>query len=156
MISILKKIFVVQAIIAILLFTAPAAFAAPSLWPTGYWGQGGLLSCNGETQACTFCDLLVTIQNVIYFGLTLLFFVFTPIMFAWGGLSIILSGASSGKIDTGKKILMSAVWGVVIGLSAFLIVNTFYNTLGIKLVGSTGGAVSWSQVSCGDLSIPFK
>ncbi|MBI4094514.1 MAG: hypothetical protein HY436_01770, partial [Candidatus Liptonbacteria bacterium] len=122
------------ALILLLALALPGvSFAHPiRFWQGGgYWGP--LVSCGGPGQGpcISVCDLLHTTQHVIYFGLTILLFVVVPLAIAWGGMLILVGGSttitagtSTQKVLTGKKYITGAVMGAVIGLAAFLIVNT--------------------------------
>lgn len=115
----------------------------PALWPTGYWAPTGLLSCNNTKNSdntiklnCTsLADLMQTLLNILSFAMTIAIFVLAPIFFAWGGIMIMIAGASPDKFATGKKILTGTIIGVVIVLASYLIVSTFVSALGILCVG---------------------
>ncbi len=105
----------------------------PSIFPGGYWGTGGLVSCTGiysgqaaAKKYCTsVCDIIQTMVNIIYFGITLVLFVFTPILFAWGGITYLTSGGSPARRENAKKILTGALIGLLIVIFAFVIVKLF-------------------------------
>ncbi len=80
-------------------------------------------------------DLLHTFIHLAYFGMTITLFFLAPALFAWGGILILISGASPGKLEQGKKILTGTVIGVLITLFALLIVRTFLQLVGICGVG---------------------
>ncbi len=83
-------------------------------------------------HACmSLCDLIHTLLHVIAFGESLALYAGAPILFAWGGILIIISSGNPGKISEGKKILTGTIIGVLIMLSAYLIVSTFINVLGL-------------------------
>jgi hypothetical protein len=119
-------------------------FAAPNIWPTGFWGP--LVSCTGNpyifgangatstnSSACTsLCDLVNTVENIIYFGISVVVFIITPILFAWGGLMFMFSRGKPEGISKARSILTGALIGLCIVLCAWLIVNTVVNVLGIN------------------------
>jgi len=145
------------AIFAIVLFLIAGSVLFPpslvsahgSIWPTGYWGNP-LLSCSGSGGAkgdasglplCRgLCDLAHTLEHFIYFGMSLAIFAFAPVLLVWGGLMIVLGGASPGRIETGKKIL----WGTIIGIALVLL---SFQILDWLLLAVTGNSLN-SQVSC--------
>ncbi len=108
-----------------------------------YWGTYGLVSCTGfyttsfapapaPTQvgvvkkSCTsVCDIIQTLVNIVYFCITLVLYVFTPIFFALGGIMYLISGASPGQRDSAKKILTGTLIGLLIVLFAFVAVKLF-------------------------------
>jgi len=111
----------------------------------------GLVPCGGPEpeKPCTACDLLVLLQNVLHFALTIAFLI--VVIFAIvGGFRWILSGGNEENIKAGQKTLSSALIGLVIILCAWLIVNTVFWL--VKTIGGedyTGtGALPWFQLEC--------
>ncbi len=104
--------------------------------------------CQENRCACKPFDqggkaqLIQTFINVVYFGMTVALFVLAPILFAWGGI-LIMIGASSieeigGKkasISKGRSVITGTFVGVLIVLVAYVLVKTFINVLGIGGVG---------------------
>lgn len=139
----------------LLLLVAPlVGLAAPSLWPTGYWGGspnplvpcGTQLNASGTiTNPCKLCDFITLAQNLIYFGLSLLVFVIAPILFLYGGILLIVAGGSEERMSAGKKVITGTVVGLAIALGGFLIINTFIGLIGAQ-VGEGGS--SWSSFTC--------
>ena len=126
-----------------------SAYTTPNIWPTGYWGQGGLISCTGDylsnapagtTPCSSLCDLINTFINIVYFLMSIAIFVITPIMFVWGGIMIMISGANPEMLGTGKKILTGAVIGLVIVLCSYLLISTVLKIFNVTAIGGFGGA----------------
>ena len=106
--------------IAVLLPAIAAAAALP--------GQIVPSSCNGVN--CTCADLVLLAQNVLNTGIYFAVFI-SAVLFAWAGWMMI-SGKSMGesaKIDEAKKVLWNVMIGLVIMLTAWLIVNTIMKSL---------------------------
>ena len=118
--------------------------AAPSIWPTGYWGgANGLLSCTGNylkvQNPCTnICDLINTIINVLYFAISICIFIIAPILFAVGGIMIMAAGANPEMLGQGKKTLTSTAIGIVVVLCSYLVVATVVQVFQISGVGGFG------------------
>lgn len=137
----MKKTFILYSFFFILAVTPALVSAAtmPDIFPGGYWADPygtpprGLLYCSPD--GCTFDDLIQTFLNFVAFGITLALFIATPILFAWGGIMIMLAGGSPEKLGQGKKILTGTLIGVLIVLASFLILRTFINFLGIAGIG---------------------
>ncbi|HUZ92916.1 MAG TPA: hypothetical protein VNG29_02860 [Candidatus Paceibacterota bacterium] len=115
-----------------LVASAATKYQMPGIWPTGYWGQAvngnpaGLVSCTGLT--CTsLCDLLQTIENILSFGESVVIFIATPVLFAWGGITIMIASGDPSRLQQGKKILTGTLIGLLITLTAYIIVATFVN-----------------------------
>jgi hypothetical protein len=64
-------------------------------------------------------------------------------MFALGGFTLLMSGGNSGKVSEGKEMMTNAIIGLLIVLSAWLIVNTIFKTV-------VGGSISgnWYEIKC--------
>lgn len=136
----------------------PASIAASPGLP--FWGSP-LVSCTGNYYAsstledptkptyfpsCTsFCDILHTTQNLIYFAITVTLFVLAPIMFVGGGIVLMFAGGSPELSGKGRSMMLYAVIGVLIVLCAFVVINTFLWVLGN---GSGAIKVSWPDISC--------
>lgn len=102
-------------------------------------GRGGE-TCN-VAGPCTFCDGIIVIRNAIQF----LFELSIPIavvMIVWGALRLMFSGGSEQNVASGRKIITSAVVGLIIALSAWIIVNTALSVL----VGDA--TFPWNQINC--------
>lgn len=87
-----------------------------------------IVTCTGVN--CTCADLTQVAQNVINTSIFIAVFL-SAILFAWAGWKM-LSGKSIGShsaIDEGKEVLWNVVIGLVIIISAWLIVDTIVKTL---------------------------
>lgn len=128
------------------LLPAVSSAHAPNILTGGYWGP--FVTCTapitlplppagtpqGTTACKSLCDLIHTLIHVIAFGMSLTLYAAAPILFAWGGILILISSGNPGKISEGKKVLTGTLIGVLIILSAYLIVKTLIDTLGITLI----------------------
>lgn len=135
------------------IFFPLAASADVSLFPFGYWGDPppghGLLSCVGVD--CNTCDLFATGQRVIYFMMTLTIFVIGPLMITAGGIMMLISAGNAERFSSGRKMATGAVIGILIGLGAFLIVNTLLVAVAKQIPGFSGSGFT---ISCNARS-PF-
>ncbi len=136
-------------LLLITIFLPLAASAAPliNIWD-GTSGGGCNIpvtdSDHNLTNACTFCDALVVIRNII----SLLFEIAVPLavlMIVWGAVRLMLAGGSEKNFGEGKTIMTNAVTGLVIALAAWLIVNSILNIL---VTGAGGITWPWNQISC--------
>jgi len=97
-------------------------------------------------MVCTsLCDLLHTMQHLIYFGITLALFVFTPIFVAYGGILMLIAGANESLWSQGKKVLTGTVIGIALSLGSFLIVNTFLIVFGQN---RGPGTIQFGSINC--------
>jgi len=115
----------------------PTILAGPLLLCTGVPSNGGAISNTCQN----LCDLVAQIAQVIYYMIAVVIWIVTPILIAVGGIMIMLGGANPGMIETGKKTITGAVWGIIIVLCAWLIVFTFVSAFGglSKYVGGFPG-----------------
>ena len=146
----MKKILIVASILTFYLSLASPGIASAEI--LNIWdgtGEGGV-SCNQpilegdrlvSANACDFCDGLIIIQNIV----KLLTEVAIPIAFAmiiYGALMLMIAVGSEEKVKKSRGIMTSAVVGLVIALSAWIIVNTILHVL-------TGQPdFPWNQISC--------
>lgn len=107
--------------IAILLLLAVVALPA---------NAGGLVPCGGPGEKlCELCDFFKLGKNIINFLLEDVALPVATVMFAAGGVMLAISGGSPKRQELGKKILTSAVVGLIIVLASWLIINTVINLL---------------------------
>ncbi len=135
----MKKIFfnlIFLSAICYLLFAIcyPVQAAKIDLW------QGVSVSCHPDCEKelpkeqcgnCTLNDVLIFVTNI---GKLILQFlgVAALIAFIYGGLLWITSGGKSEQIQQGKRVLTSAVIGVVIVVFAYVIVYNIMFWLGVS------------------------
>lgn len=113
-----------------------------NIWQGAYCGAASPITSGGPTGPCNFCDGLVVTANVVQY-LWQIAFVLAVAMIIWGAFQLMTSGGSETKVSQGKKTMTSAVVGLVIALTAWLIVNELI----MVLSGNPG--LPWSQVTCG-------
>jgi hypothetical protein len=121
----MKKTLVALTTLTILATFAGSAFADTS----------GLIPC-GNTQAngavtdgCTYVDVIILAQTIIKF---LIFDLAAPIavvMFAYAGFLYVTNGGNESKIKQAHEIFLYVFWGLLIALSAWLLVNFILNFL---------------------------
>lgn len=125
--------------------TVASASATNNVWELSIL-QGPLVTCTGTggsngLPACSnLCDLIATFVHIVYFGIAVVIWIVTPIMFAWGGIRFMLSRGNPGAMSGAKKQLTATVIGLLIVLAAYLIVFTFVTVLGIAGVGGFGAS----------------
>ena len=91
-----------------------------------------LVQCGGSGQsACTFCSFFDMISRIIQFGMTRIIPSIAVLMLVIGGGYFFFAGADPGKLETGKKILTSTIWGIAIIFTAFLIIGTILSAIGL-------------------------
>lgn len=99
-------------------------------------------SAGGPTGPCTLCDAMIVLRNIITFGFELVFGISTG-MIAWGAIRLMAAGGNEKNISEAKKIIMSAIIGIAIAVSAWTIVNTV-----LSVFSPSGIAAPWNQITC--------
>ncbi len=95
--------------------------------------------CSGAS--CTWCDFFQLGQNVINF-LIEISSILAIAFIIYGGLMMMINSGNPSKLKESQGIIFSAIIGVVILLSAWVILNTFFNLM-------TGGLNwPWHTIQC--------
>lgn len=81
---------------------------------------GGLVPCTGPD--CTMCDLATLVQKIINLLVTISVSI-AAVLFAYAGIMYVFAGGDPGKIKSAHSIFFDVFIGLVIILSAWLIVN---------------------------------
>ena len=90
---------------------------------------GGLVPCDGTGQnPCTYIDFFYLINNVVEFAVYLAVPLGTIAIVA-AGIIMVMYSSNEGKRTMAKSILMTAVIGIVLTLSAYLIISTIIKVL---------------------------
>ncbi len=131
----MKKI--VFSIFYFLISASPALAQVLNIWKGT--GSGGV-TCN-VAGPCTFCDALVVASNII----TLLFQIAIPVavaMIVWGALRLMVAAGSPERVQAGKKIITSAIIGIIIIFAVVVILRTLFHVL----TGSPD--FPWRNITC--------
>lgn len=86
----------------------------------------------GINRACGFNDFVQLFINIINWGFSILAVV-SVFFIMWGGFTLLISGGRSELIEAGKKTVQGTIVGIIVVLTAYIIVN-FYM---FGLVGDT-------------------
>ena len=119
-----------------------------SLFLTTNLASAALLpQCNpvgprGAANTCNLCHLLQLSKNLITFSLEI-GFALAALFIAWGAFVIMTAGGSEEKVKTGKQTMTIAVTGVVIALSAWLIIGT-----ALQILTGSPSKLPWDQIQC--------
>ena len=129
--KIIKELIIFS--LLILLFTPISAGAAP------------LVPCGDPGDPCTTCDLLILAQNILKFALEIAFLVIIGFI-VYGGFRWIFSLGKEENLKAGQQIITNAIIGLVIILTAWIIVNTVFWT--IKTMGGDDYTGTWFNIEC--------
>jgi len=104
----------------------------------------GIVPCNG--LACKFCDLFTLFSSLINAAIEIC--IALAVMFiVYGGFLILTSNASPSNLSKGKTAIWSAIIGLAVLLSAWLIVDSILKFLvGRDVITSEWGP--WNSLTC--------
>ena len=132
--------------------TSNAASAPRSGCPTG------LVPCGGKDCPCTLCDFFVMFKNIVDFVMfrivplvAVLMILIGGFMYiiAYGGPTEILEGGKKGGtqlLSQAKSLFKSVVIGLFIVFGAWLIVNLFFQVIGVEKW--TNLREGWQIIDC--------
>lgn len=86
----------------------------------------GIVPCDGP--GCRACDFIQLGQNIIGWFIKIAASVIA-LMFAWGGMKMVMSGGDTGAVSSARSIMTNSVIGLVILLGSWIIINTILNLL---------------------------
>lgn len=113
------------------------------LLPALAFAQGGLVPCSGPD--CTICHLWKLLENII----DLLFMIAFPIAaigIVVGGFFIMTAGGSESRVTKGREMITTAVWGIVIVLVAWVVLNSLFQFLAVGIEGWDPRL--WNKIQC--------
>jgi len=136
--------------------------AAPSWWPIVPCGLNqappGATGTDPEgkplvyTKACSRCDLLKLLKNLIDFVFMGLAPILGTFFVVWAGGEILLAGPNITSVENGKRRLWLVIQALFVLALAWLITNTLIKSLGANY----DGADTWYQFTCTESSkTPF-
>ena len=106
----------------------------------------GLIPCGGDDQSpCQACHLIQLGQNLLEWFIKTMAAVIA-LIFAWGGIKMVMSGGSTEGVSEAKGMMTNAVIGFIVLLASWLIINTVLNAVVSKNSGLSGSA--WSEIKC--------
>lgn len=126
------------------IITLIVGFAIYSI-PIDVWA--GLVPCDGSTaNPCDTCELVVLGEGILDWLIGVMLVVFA-IVTAWAGFRLVTSGGNPGAKTDAKSKMLSAFIGIIITLSAWILVDTLMRSL---LIGGEGeiNEKPWSTLEC--------
>lgn len=104
-----------------------------------------------EGTVCTACDLVYLVNQIIAWLIGVLMLVFA-VLAVKAGFGLVMSKGNSGELKKAKESFVNAFVGLLIILSAWLIVDTMIRGLGVSQDGSR--PFPWSEVKCQQQTVP--
>jgi hypothetical protein len=106
------------------------------------WAGRNKVTCYQEDRACSFCEALQLIANITDM-IAQLALVAAGGLIIYGGIRILLPpGDSQQNFANAKRMITDAIWGVIIVLTSWVIVNTVLHIL------SGDSNYIWSKIDC--------
>lgn len=141
----MKKFFKAGTLCGVFLF---ALVVLPGITSAAHIeSHGGLVPCGGAGQPeCGTCDFMKLGNNILQFFVQFAIII-AGLMFAWGGLTMVMSAGESGKVTEAKGMMTSSIIGILIVLSGWLLVDTL---LKMVLKGGETGQIygMWQEIQC--------
>lgn len=107
--------------------------ATPAQAQTRAWTGVCVGSAEGQQDVATIQGLECLIANVFTVIITIIGLA-GFVMFVVGGVTWMISGGDSGKLQSAKGSMTYAVVGMVVALSAFIILNLIASFTGISII----------------------
>lgn len=124
----------------------PIFFTSLFLLTTSVTYAAGLVPCGGPNEAmCRACDFVAMGQNIMKW-FVLVSASIVALMFAFGGMKMVMSAGNTGAVSEGKEMMTNSVIGFLILLAAWLIVNTVLMTF----MKDGNGIAVWGTIQCVD------
>lgn len=84
-----------------------------------------------QTKACEFCDIFVLSNNILEWIFTRIIPIVATLMIIAGGVMFLFAGAKAEMFNKAKGVITAAVIGLLIIFSAWVIVNTVFDKIGV-------------------------
>ena len=94
--------------------------------------KAGLVPCGCDGCPCNLCHFFVLIDRIVDFLVLELVPIIATLMLVFGGVMFLFSAGNVSTIEKAKKIMTSAIFGLVIIFTAWLVINTFLMYIGVQ------------------------
>ena len=100
--------------------------------------------CGGKdaATACTVCSLTKLARNLLNFAIFLAI-VMSAVLFSWAGIRYMTAQGDIGVSKAAKQTLLNVFFGLLLILSAWLIINTL---MSLMVNQSFSGALPWTSL----------
>lgn len=107
---------------------------------------GPIIPAANATCPAGWDMLIVVMNNIISFSITLAIVFVAPIMIAWAGFLLVTNEGNSSKLAQAKGIITNTIVGIVIALAGWMIINALL----VALTGTGNGVAKWTALITGD------
>lgn len=152
----MKKIFLIVFLVMFSFLIFDYAFGSCPACPADQ--RGGLVPCGrhcdvpntpeNECEPCQFCHLFVLFQRIVDFILLRIVSPVAILMIGVGGFYFFFTGGSPENAKKGMGIIKATLIGLAIIFSAWLIVNVFFQVIGVAEWDGWSLRESWWQFPC--------
>jgi len=141
-----KKTFIAGLLstISILLVAGIGFFAFGDVAHAGIWQT--YVNCTGAN--CQLCNVFELINGVIKFLIISVAAPLAAVSFAIAGIMLFTAGGNEEKIKKAKSIFLYVVIGLLIALSAFLVIDTIMKSLLNTSTFTASGFGPWNSIQC--------
>ena len=87
--------------------------------------------CLVQQSACKLCHLFQLVNNILNWILFTLIPIIAPIFVVIGGIYLLIARGDPGMFSKGKSVLTAAVIGLIIVYTAWVVLMTILNFLGV-------------------------
>ena len=111
----------------------------------GRGDTGGIVPCSGLD--CDACSVVKLIENIVDWLIGVMLVIFA-IVTAVAGFKLVMSGGNTAAKTKAKEMLTNAFIGIIIVLTAWLLIDTLMRALLPSGTGTLEGYGPWSSVQC--------
>jgi len=129
-----KKILGVVTFLSVLLVIMAPMYVFAAIVPCS--GSRALGEPAQPGGGCDFTDVIALIKNIVKFLVFSLAVPLAAISFAIAGVMILTAGGNTGQVEKAKEIFWNVLWGLIVALSAWLVVNAILLGLGASGLAS--------------------
>lgn len=107
----------------------------------------GFVPCGGQGEPrCQFCHFFVMLDTIFDFIILRMAPIVATLMLVIGGVMFFFAGAKPEAMKTGKDIIFSALLGLAIIFTAWIVINTLLGFMDVAVW--TGLESGWWQIKC--------
>jgi len=110
--------------------------------------SGPLVPCEGFD--CSLCSVFKLIQNVINFLIQFIFAVAGGFI-VWGAIEIMTDVGSEKRIESGRERITTAVVGIAITLSSWLVIGFI-----LQVLTNSPKPIPWNKIECSSAPLSLK
>ncbi len=102
-----------------------------------------LVQCGNPGQpACNLCSFLELVKILINFSIQITF-AFAGLFITWGAFVIMTAGGAKERVSEGKKMMTTAIIGMVVILTAWMVLGTV-----IQIITGSPSKLPWTEIKC--------